>query len=419
MRVAINRAAVMILLLPLGTPASARDNQRHIARQPIPLPYLAYTIHGRLWLRSLHGNRVWPVSTPWPVSGLLWSPDGSAIAFAGRRGIGVATLSGDTLHTMFTRRLNSPSCCEGPKWSPDGRYLEFSTETRNRSLVDRWLRDRTTGRTRILVRGATGGFGEPTWAHDGAHLALSIGVASLRAPRNPAAEIVNVRSGHVVAIGRGIPGEWSPDDRFLGFDHLWVCGATGCFEQEGVIPSSGGAVTVLDRYVRGGWLTYETWTPRRYGYAYDRWLLGPRGHVLRRIPGRFDRVESWSPDGHWVAVRYLTRSLRIVLTLVNADTGRSIRLFVSSPEGGCDACVNQGYELTWNHSSTAFVMLTPYVFGGFKEVNPTLYLYTLRPGRTHRRLSKGIRLFHPNPTVLGWMDHDRAVIVYSGRTLFR
>lgn len=293
------------------------------------------------------------------------------------------------------------------------------------SVADLWLWDRTTRRGRLLQRGVSLDFPIGSWAHDSRHIAVAAGarMPSFDSKGNPTAEVLDIRSGHVTRLGKGVPGEWSPDGRFIGFDHLWICGATGCFVQEDIMPSSGGRPTVLDRYVRGGWLTDEEWAPRRYGYAYDRWLLGPRGHVLRRlvprVPGRLNRVESWSADGHWVAAKWVTPSYRIVLTLTNADTERSRRVYVSAPTGTCDACINQGYELTWNHTGTAFALLTPDVGGPPpKEVKPSLYIYTLSSG-TKGQLSKGLPMRHPNPTVLGWVDHDRAVIVYSGRTLFR
>ncbi len=393
---------------------------RHFAAPP-SLPDLAYTIHGKLWLGSVQGHRTWHLTTPWPISDLTWPPDGHAIAFHGKRGMGVAVLEGHTGHTVFAERL--PQCCYNEiGWSPNSRYFAFSVNAKIDAPATLWLWDRATRHVRLLLHGLSPDYPYGSWAYDSTRIAVATGTGmpTFNTKGNPVAEILDIRSGRITRLGKGVPGAWSPDDLFIGFNHWWVCGATGCFVQEDIISSSGGKPTVLDHYIREGRLTDEEWLALRHGYAYDRWLIGPHGGIRRQLVPlrleRLDQVESWSPSGLWVTARFLTPSRRIVLTLTNRDTDRSRKVYASPPTGECDACMNQGYELMWNSASTAFVMLTPYVGGApVKDVKPSLYLYTLKSGH----LSKGIRMADPYPALLGWVDHDRAVIVYSGHALFR
>ena len=386
-------------------------------------PDLAYALHGTLWLRSLSGGVAWQVRTPLPVSGISWSPDGGALAFAGSMGIGVVAVNGHDARMLFSRRLGGYRYGqEPPLWSPNGRYLIFTANMRDQfTLLDDWIWDRKTGRARLLARAVLSDFNSRFWANDSSRVAIGVHQSHWSRPPawRPVAEIIDVQDGAVRRLGKGDPGPWSPDDRFIGFDRLWGCGATGCLFQEGILPSSGGRFTILTRLIHTGDAN-EVWVHRPHGYAYDRWLLDRRGRILRRIPGRYVNVESWSPDGRWVAVRSLTPSFRIALTLVSARTLRSARIYISRPTDGCDACVHQGYDVRWNRSSTAFALLTPCTYCDEPNgVKPSLYVYTVASSHSRPGLSGGLKIGVWYPRIVGWIDHDRQLLIYVQRTLLR
>ena len=374
---------------------------------------LAYARHGKLWLLSIERGPERMVPTPLPVATVAWSPDGQDVVFSGSKGFGVVALAHREARVVFARRV--PGGPDGTSWSPNSRYLAYGGP-----LMAVWIWDRTSGATRRLVRRV--GIEYWSWANDSSRVAMSYRTrpVDLKSPVNPIAAIIDIRTGRWLHLGRGAVGPWSPDDRLLGFDHLWACGATGCVLAEGIRTSSGGPVTRLDRAVHSG-LTDEEWAPQPTGYAYDRWLVGVRGHLVRHIPGRYIQVEGWSPNGRWVAVRRFTRTYRAALSVINSRSGQTRRVYVSAPVGTCDECFHASYDVTWNASSSAFAMIPPLACCGPGAGNgnaPTpLYIYTPRAG-VHGRLVLGTRLSDPSSSIVGWVRHDREVLFVSHSTLF-
>ncbi|GAA1809910.1 amidohydrolase family protein [Planosporangium flavigriseum] len=101
------------------------------------------------------------------------------------KGIGSPVLSPDGKHVayralndIYTMRIGQPSRpltrdhwwkCD-PAWSPDGRYLSYSTDRGGK--LDIWLRDLRTGSDRQLTHLPGAAAVSGTWSHDGSHLAF-------------------------------------------------------------------------------------------------------------------------------------------------------------------------------------------------------------------------------------------------------
>jgi Tol biopolymer transport system component len=142
-------------------------------------------------------------TAPRPVVGIgspVLSPDGEHVAFR-------------ALNDIYTMRVGAPPrpltrdhwWKSDPAWSPDGRYLSYSTDRAGK--LDIWLRDLTTGEDRQLtdLPGAAAVSG--SWSHDGTHIAFLDQTGALHT--------VEVASGAVRQVFTATfePGRptWSPD----------------------------------------------------------------------------------------------------------------------------------------------------------------------------------------------------------------
>ncbi|MBG0564395.1 amidohydrolase family protein [Actinoplanes aureus] len=106
--------------------------------------------------------------TPKPVLGIgspVLSPDGASIAFR-------------ALNDVWTMRIGSPPrpltrdhwWKSDPAWSPDGRYLSYSTDRGGK--LDIWLRDLSTGAERQLTALPNAAAVSGSWSADSSHLAF-------------------------------------------------------------------------------------------------------------------------------------------------------------------------------------------------------------------------------------------------------
>ncbi|MCA2215971.1 amidohydrolase family protein [Jidongwangia harbinensis] len=106
--------------------------------------------------------------TPKPVRGIgspVLSPDGTRIAFRALNDIWTMTLGGRPEPLTRDRWWKSD-----PAWSPDGRYLSYSTDRGGK--LDIWLRDLRTGADRQLTALPGAAAVSGSWSADGSHLAF-------------------------------------------------------------------------------------------------------------------------------------------------------------------------------------------------------------------------------------------------------
>src|SRR5207247_1718491 len=93
------------------------------------------------------------------------SPDGNSIAFRALNDIWTMRIGGRP--TPLTRDDFWKS---DPAWSPDGRFLSYSSDRGGK--LDIWLRDLRTGGDRQLTNLPDAAAVSGTWSRDGSHLAF-------------------------------------------------------------------------------------------------------------------------------------------------------------------------------------------------------------------------------------------------------
>ncbi|NJC71987.1 amidohydrolase family protein [Planosporangium thailandense] len=199
--------------------------------------------------------------TPRPVKGIgspVLSPDGEHVAFR-------------ALGDIYTMRIGQPPLpltrdrfwkCH-PAWSPDGRYLSYSTDRAGK--LDIWIRDLRTGTDRQLTNLPDAAAVSGTWSRDGEHLAFLDHTGALHT--------VEVASGDVRKVFTATfePGRptWSADGNVIALAAIRPYSAR---YREGR-----SAILLVDR--RTGAATYVDPLPDR------------------SIQTRGDDGPVWSPDG--------------------------------------------------------------------------------------------------------------------------
>ncbi|MGI5230340.1 amidohydrolase family protein [Actinoallomurus sp. CA-142502] len=105
---------------------------------------------------------------PKPVVGIgspVLSPDGTQVAFRALNDIYTMTIG------QAPRPLTRDHWWKSaPAWSPDGRYLSYSTDRAGK--LDIWIRDLRTGADRRLTDLPNAAAVSGTWSRDGAHIAF-------------------------------------------------------------------------------------------------------------------------------------------------------------------------------------------------------------------------------------------------------
>ena len=136
------------------------------------------------------------------------SPDGKQVAFAALGNLYLMPVGGTP------RALTNDAALDtDPAWSPDGRYLAWSSDRAGGTLLDLWLYDTRDGSMRQLTREATSAMA-PAWSPDGTRIAF-LDVDGIW--RAASVAMVEVASGTVTTLypqsfGPGAP-TWSGDGR--------------------------------------------------------------------------------------------------------------------------------------------------------------------------------------------------------------
>lgn len=134
------------------------------------------------------------------------SPDGAQVAFAALGDLYLMPVDGTPRNLTNDVALDTE-----PAWSPDGRYLAWSSDRAGGTLLDLWLYDTQTQQMRQLTREATSAMG-PSWSPDGTRIAF-LDVDGIW--RAASVAVVEVATGRVTTIhaqmfGPGAP-TWSAD----------------------------------------------------------------------------------------------------------------------------------------------------------------------------------------------------------------
>ncbi|HEX6316430.1 MAG TPA: amidohydrolase family protein, partial [Gemmatimonadaceae bacterium] len=230
-----------------------------------------------------------------PVKGILSpavSPDGKQVAFAAIGDLWLHTLGGKSENLTRDRFLDTE-----PAWSPDGRYLAWSTD-RAGQLLDLWLYDMRNGTMRRLTSTDGSAMGA-AWSPDGRRIAfLNVDGVWRRASVN----VVDIASGevrqiHAPLFGPGNP-TWSKDGQRVIIAALTPY--SGRFRE--------GTNQLLSIAAAGGDSTWYTPIPHQ------------------SIDARVGNGPVISPDGTRMAVVYEGRLSLIPVSASGAPTGPPRRL---------------------------------------------------------------------------------------------
>ena len=142
------------------------------------------------------------------------SPDGRQVAFVALGDLYLLPVGGKPQNITRDRFLDAE-----PAWSPDGRFLVWSSD-RGGELLDLWVRDMLTGAVRQLTHLSTSAMGA-AWSPDGSRIAF-LDVDGIW--RRASVSVVDVASGAVTKVqeslfGPGAP-TWSADGKRVMFAAL-------------------------------------------------------------------------------------------------------------------------------------------------------------------------------------------------------
>ncbi|MGE0440118.1 MAG: amidohydrolase family protein [Gemmatimonadales bacterium] len=205
------------------------------------------------------------------IVGPALSPDGGQVAFVALGDLWLMPVGGTP------RRLTEDAALDAePAWSPDGRFLAWSSDRAGGTLLDLWTLELATGTMRRLTTEPTSAMGA-AWSPDGTRIAYLDVDGFWRAS---SVAVVEVASGTVTKIhdqffGPGSP-TWSPDGKRVLVAALRPYSSR--FRE--------GTNQLLSIAATGG---------------DDRWIT-PVEH--RSIDSRVGAGPAWSPDGTRLALVY-------------------------------------------------------------------------------------------------------------------
>ncbi len=253
------------------------------------------------------------------------SPDASQIAFIALGDLHVMPVGG------APRNITSDAALDAePAWSPDGRYIAWSSD-RGGALLDLWIHDTETGENRRLTTEPTSAMGA-AWSRDGKQIAY-LDVDGIW--RAASVWVVNVATGartkiHDQMFGPGAP-TWSADGKRVmlaalerysarfreGTNQLLSIAASGGDDQW-YTPTKH---LSIDSRVGAG----PAWSPdgTRLALVYEGQLstvpVSPTGEPLgppRKLTTEIAHAPSWSGDSRQILYQSNDK-----LRLMNTETG--------------------------------------------------------------------------------------------------
>ena len=214
-----------------------------------------------------------------------WSPHNQRIAYTHRLGnptqsaIWTIPVRGGTPKPVMSEKTTNWN----PVWSPDGKYLYFSSDRRGSMNLWRVPIDEASGETRGEPEAITTPapyFAHPSLSADGKHVAF-------------ASALVTANIQRLTLDPSGV----------VNGEPAWV--TTGSLRWSNPAPSPG-----------GNWIAvYSLVQPE--GHLY---LVHPDGTAMRQLTSdsAIDRMPRWSPDGNWVGF-FSDRNGRLELWKIRPD----------------------------------------------------------------------------------------------------
>jgi serine/threonine protein kinase len=269
---------------------------------------------GELWVVNADGTEPLRLTTDDAILP-SWSPHGQRIAYARRlvarpqAGLWTVAADGTSPVALLTDGFRNWS----PVWSPDGRFLYYSSDRGGSFNLWRIAVDETSGRARgdpePVTTPATF-LAHPTISGDGRHIAYVSSQTSINIQRiamDPGAGTV---IGDPVPVTSGLR-QWSTPDPSP--DGQWVAFYT-LVQPEGQIhiarPDGSGLRrltpdSAADRMPRwspdGQWIAFFS----NRGGQLEVWKIRPDGSGLLRLTTSRSSIPVWSPDGRRIGTSML------------------------------------------------------------------------------------------------------------------
>lgn len=226
-----------------------------------------------------------------------WAPDGSRLALTcGNYELCVASADGKVVRRLTRNRWPRQFVYDQePAWSPDGRWIVFSSNRGGGGGYDLWVVG-SDGRGLRRLGGTPLDDGSPAWSPDGSTILFDAGVAddgdlyAIRADGRRLRRLTRTESAESSPA-------FSPDGRRLAFAR------TQQGQVAGAIWTSAADLSGAKRVVKLG--DDPTWSPdgqriafsRAVGLVYGIYAVDPDGKNRARLSvgGRLDLTPSWQP----------------------------------------------------------------------------------------------------------------------------